>query len=148
MSSLRLGRSALRLRSAYVRPRFQSRSYADVASDKIKLSLTLPHQVRRCYSNLLVQTSVNSTCRPFSKAPTCMLLLPISPCVDRRRLTELSCNSVQVNIAAETGDMGVLANHMPSIEQLKPGLIEVIEESGGNKQFFRTSPNEWSLEVG
>jgi F-type H+-transporting ATPase subunit delta len=46
---------------------------------------------------------------------------------------------VQVNLAAETGDMGVLANHVPSIEQLKPGLIEVIEESGGSKQFFRTS---------
>lgn len=38
--------------------------------------------------------------------------------------------------------MGVLANHVPSIEQLKPGLVEVIEESGGSKQFFRrfTSP--------
>ena len=34
--------------------------------------------------------------------------------------------------------MGVLANHVPSIEQLKPGLIEVIEESGGSKQFFGT----------
>ena len=34
--------------------------------------------------------------------------------------------------------MGVLANHVPSIEQLKPGLIEVIEESGSSKQFFRT----------
>jgi F0F1-type ATP synthase epsilon subunit len=33
--------------------------------------------------------------------------------------------------------MGVLANHVPSIEQLKPGLIEVIEESGGSKQYFR-----------
>jgi F-type H+-transporting ATPase subunit delta len=39
-------------------------------------------------------------------------------------------------LAAETGDMGVLANHVPSIEQLKPGLVEVIEESGGSKQFF------------
>ena len=44
--------------------------------------------------------------------------------------------SVQVNLAAETGDMGVLANHVPSIEQLKPGLVEIIEESGSNKQFF------------
>jgi F-type H+-transporting ATPase subunit delta len=44
---------------------------------------------------------------------------------------------VQVNIPAESGEMGVLANHVPSIEQLKPGLIEVIEESGGSKQFFR-----------
>ena len=33
--------------------------------------------------------------------------------------------------------MGILAQHVPSIEQLKPGLVEVIEESGGSKQFFR-----------
>lgn len=38
---------------------------------------------------------------------------------------------------AESGEMGVLANHVPSIEQLKPGLIEIVEESG-SKQFFRT----------
>lgn len=44
---------------------------------------------------------------------------------------------VQVNIPAESGDMGVLANHVPAIEQLKAGLIEVIEESGSSKQFFR-----------
>jgi hypothetical protein len=35
--------------------------------------------------------------------------------------------------------MGILANHVPSIEQLKPGLVEIIEESGGSKQFFRAS---------
>lgn len=35
--------------------------------------------------------------------------------------------------------MGVLANHVPSIEQLKPGVVEVVEESGGAKQWFRTS---------
>lgn len=45
---------------------------------------------------------------------------------------------VQVNIPAESGEMGVLANHVPSIEQLKPGLVEVVEESAGSKQFFRT----------
>jgi F-type H+-transporting ATPase subunit delta len=38
--------------------------------------------------------------------------------------------------------MGILANHVPSIEQLKPGLVEVIEESGSTKQFFRTSPRK------
>ncbi|CAN8096308.1 unnamed protein product [Discula destructiva] len=43
---------------------------------------------------------------------------------------------VQVNLPAESGEMGVLANHVPSIEQLKPGLIEIIEESGSSKQFF------------
>jgi F-type H+-transporting ATPase subunit delta len=44
---------------------------------------------------------------------------------------------VQVNIPAESGEMGVLANHVPSIEQLKAGLVEVVEESGPAKQFFR-----------
>lgn len=44
---------------------------------------------------------------------------------------------VQVNIPAESGEMGVLANHVPSIEQLKPGLVEIIEEAGGSKQYFR-----------
>lgn len=47
---------------------------------------------------------------------------------------------MQVNIPAESGDMGVLANHVPSIEQLKPGLVEVVEESGSPKQFFRMCP--------
>lgn len=32
--------------------------------------------------------------------------------------------------------MGILASHVPSIEQLKPGLVEIIEEQGGSKQFF------------
>jgi F-type H+-transporting ATPase subunit delta len=50
---------------------------------------------------------------------------------------------VQVNIPAESGEMGVLANHVPSIEQLKPGLVEIIEESGGSKQFFCTSAGVW-----
>jgi hypothetical protein len=50
----------------------------------------------------------------------------------------LEIDRVQVNLSAETGDMGVLANHVPTIEQLKPGLVEVFEESGGTKQFFRT----------
>ncbi|PHH72488.1 hypothetical protein CDD82_5962 [Ophiocordyceps australis] len=32
--------------------------------------------------------------------------------------------------------MGVLANHVPSIEQLKPGIVEIVEEAGGAKQYF------------
>ncbi|ODH41446.1 ATP synthase subunit delta, mitochondrial [Paracoccidioides brasiliensis] len=47
-----------------------------------------------------------------------------------------STDVIQVNIPAESGGMGILANHVPSIEQLKPGLVEIIEESGGTKQFF------------
>lgn len=44
-----------------------------------------------------------------------------------------------MNIPAESGEMGVLANHVPSIEQLKPGVVEVVEESGTSKQWFRMS---------
>jgi F0F1-type ATP synthase epsilon subunit len=60
----------------------------------------------------------------------------------------LEIDRVQVNLSAETGDMGVLANHVPTIEQLKPGLVEVFEESGGTKQFFRTLIQSRSGEVG
>lgn len=97
MNSMRVARAALRARPAMM-PRvaaIQRRTYADAVPDKIKLSLSLPHQ------------SIYK-----------------------------SHDVVQVNIPAETGDMGVLANHVPSIEQLKPGLVEVIEESGASKQFF------------
>ena len=63
-----------------------------------------------------------------------------------------SADVVQVNIPAESGEMGILANHVPSIEQLKPGLVEVIEESGGSKQFFRMFPgsasrNTWLINI-
>jgi hypothetical protein len=54
------------------------------------------------------------------------------------RIIILTFRSIQVNLAAETGEMGILANHVPSIEQLKPGLVEIIEESG-SKQYFRES---------
>ncbi|KAI5476981.1 ATP synthase F1, epsilon subunit [Pseudohyphozyma bogoriensis] len=47
----------------------------------------------------------------------------------------------QVNIAAESGDMvrlgaGSLANHIASIESLKPGVLEVIEQNGDSKKWF------------
>jgi hypothetical protein len=52
--------------------------------------------------------------------------------------------SVQVNIPAESGEMGVLANHVPSIEQLKPGLVEIVEEGGASKKFFRMSDPDYT----
>ena len=44
--------------------------------------------------------------------------------------------SVQVNIPSTSGDMGVLANHVPSIEQLKPGLLEIFTEGGNKEEYF------------
>jgi hypothetical protein len=66
-----------------------------------------------------------------------------------KRIAELIPeNSVQVNIPAESGEMGILANHVPAIEQLKPGLVEIIEEAGASKQFFRMlHPFTGELEV-
>ncbi|KAJ9161146.1 Epsilon subunit of F1F0-ATP synthase N-terminal [Coniochaeta hoffmannii] len=95
MNSLRVARAALRARPSAIRAPLQRRGYAEAVSDKIKLSLSLPHQA-----------------------------------------IFKSADVVQVNIPAESGEMGVLANHVPSIEQLKPGLVEVIEEGGSSKQFF------------
>lgn len=47
MNTLRLARVATRARSASsLRVPFQRRGYADAVSDKIKLTLALPHQVR------------------------------------------------------------------------------------------------------
>ncbi|KAI8063611.1 ATP synthase [Gongronella butleri] len=42
----------------------------------------------------------------------------------------------QVNLAATSGDMGILANHVPTIEQLNPGIIEIIESAEVTKKFF------------
>ncbi|KAI5890534.1 epsilon subunit of F1F0-ATP synthase N-terminal domain-containing protein [Schizophyllum commune H4-8] len=92
MSSLRFLSAARRLpRSAAPWGR---RGYAEAASDKIKLSLVLPHQA-----------------------------------------IFTSADVVQVNIAAATGDMGILANHVPSIEPLRPGVLEVLEGAGSKKWF-------------
>jgi len=41
-----------------------------------------------------------------------------------------------VNIASTAGDMGILANHVPSIEQLKPGVIEILENPTTSKKYF------------
>ncbi|KAL8950760.1 MAG: hypothetical protein Q9222_003215 [Ikaeria aurantiellina] len=96
MNTIRLARFARPVyRVNAFRLPIQRRGYADAVSDKINLTLALPHQ------SIYKSTDV-----------------------------------VQVNIPAESGEMGVLANHVPSIEQLKPGLVEIIEESGGSKQFF------------
>ncbi|KAL9136188.1 MAG: hypothetical protein Q9175_002597 [Cornicularia normoerica] len=97
--SLRVARAVTRIRPSVFRLHLQRRGYADAVSDKIKLTLALPHQ-----------SIYKSKDVPMFR--------------------------VQVNIPAESGEMGVLANHVPSIEQLKPGLVEIIEESGGSKQFF------------
>lgn len=111
--------SALRLLSSAVRytPRsvpLGRRGYAEVA-DKIKLSLVLPHQVGVHFSDL----------RLFRVK-----------CSTRTQAIFTSADVTQVNISAATGDMGILANHVPSIEPLRPGVVEVIESGNPSKKWF------------
>ncbi|CAG8439258.1 7436_t:CDS:2 [Ambispora leptoticha] len=42
----------------------------------------------------------------------------------------------QVNLSSTSGDMGILANHVPSIEQLRPGVIEIIENPNTTQKYF------------
>ncbi|PWN90996.1 epsilon subunit of F1F0-ATP synthase N-terminal domain-containing protein [Acaromyces ingoldii] len=86
-------RPALAATSGLARTQMFRRGYAEAVSDKLQLSLVLPHEA-------LYQGEVT-----------------------------------QVNIAATSGDMGILAAHVPSIEQLAPGLLEVVEQSGVKKWF-------------
>ncbi|KAN0060605.1 delta subunit of the central stalk of mitochondrial F1F0 ATP synthase, atp16 [Thecaphora frezii] len=46
-----------------------------------------------------------------------------------------SAEVTQVNIASATGDMGILASHVPSVEELRPGVLEVVESAGTKKWF-------------
>lgn len=40
-----------------------------------------------------------------------------------------------MNIASASGDMGILASHVPAVEELRPGVLEVVESSGSKKWF-------------
>ncbi|OQO01040.1 hypothetical protein B0A48_13283 [Cryoendolithus antarcticus] len=121
MNSLRIARAAAKATGA-VRT-LQRRGYADVAPDKIRLSLALPHQHwRRGRSREGGGQVVKSEVQNAN--------------IEVLQAIYKSQDVVQVNLPAESGEMGILAQHVPSIEQLKPGLVEIIEEAGGSKQFF------------
>lgn len=158
MNSFRFARSALRARPSVFSMPVQRRGYAEAVSDKIKLSLTLPHQVRLRTNWSTYQTPIVTVTDKYAIIDHLQLdrrvcqscVLPRSErsmffrcphTSDLKMHTDESFrrNSVQVNIPAESGEMGVLANHVPSIEQLKPGLVEVMEEGGASKKFFRMS---------
>lgn len=42
----------------------------------------------------------------------------------------------QVNIPAVSGARGILANHVPTIDELSAGVVEVVESSGTAKSYF------------
>lgn len=52
MISIRIARAAARTGPAAVRLPLQRRGYADAVSDKIKLTLALPHQVLKIFHRI------------------------------------------------------------------------------------------------
>ncbi|POY73942.1 hypothetical protein BMF94_2984 [Rhodotorula taiwanensis] len=108
------------------------RGYAEVASnsDKLRLSLVLPHDSAVQVVQAASETD-ERTC-PLSAA------LPSRETLGARveQIIYSSQDVVQVNLAAESGDLGVLANHVPSVEALKPGVLEVLEGVGESKKWF------------
>jgi F-type H+-transporting ATPase subunit delta len=57
MNSVRVARLALRARPSTLRAPLQRRGYADAVSDKIKLTLALPHQVCQIAAPLIISLS-------------------------------------------------------------------------------------------
>ena len=39
--------------------------------------------------------------------------------------------------------MGILANHVPSIEPLRAGIVEVVEPGNASKKWFGTCLTAW-----
>lgn len=42
----------------------------------------------------------------------------------------------QVNLPSINGDLGILADHIPIVEQLRPGLVEIISRGNETTQYF------------
>ncbi|KAF5026281.1 hypothetical protein F66182_1631 [Fusarium sp. NRRL 66182] len=133
MNSLRLARAALRARPAAIRVPVQRRTYAEAVPDKA--SRAPPATVFTYDRRAILGSTLDAIRSDWSASRTARRqLMDGANC--RTQSIYKSQDVVQVNIPAESGEMGVLANHVPSIEQLKPGLVEIVEESSGSKQFF------------
>ncbi|CAN6623073.1 ATP synthase subunit delta, mitochondrial [Trichomonascus vanleenenianus] len=72
--------------------------------------------------------------RGYAEAAATTDKIKLSLALPRETLYE-NLEATQVNIPTTSGDLGILANHVPTIQQLRPGLIEVIDTTG-TKQFF------------
>ncbi|KND04958.1 ATP synthase F1, epsilon subunit [Spizellomyces punctatus DAOM BR117] len=44
--------------------------------------------------------------------------------------------ATQVNLSSTEGDMGILADHVPTVAQLKPGVIEIFSSSDKPRKVF------------
>jgi F-type H+-transporting ATPase subunit delta len=116
MAALRLLASSVR--AARATPTFSTRTYATAVSDKLRVSLVVPHQVG------------SPTRTRFSAT----LIGNLPP--NNFQVLVAGKEVAQVNIPAATGDMGILSKHEPVIEELRPGVVEVKMLDGESKKWF------------
>ncbi|AOA61021.1 F1F0 ATP synthase subunit delta, mitochondrial [Komagataella phaffii CBS 7435] len=57
------------------------------------------------------------------------LALPHETIIDNKE-------AAQVNLPGASGELGVLANHVPIVEELKPGVVEVLDSAGKSDKYF------------
>ncbi|SPO39759.1 probable ATP synthase delta chain precursor, mitochondrial [Pseudozyma flocculosa] len=126
-TALRGSRMATVARSSSLGLAGARRGYAEAVSDKLKLSFILPHEVRSSTRHFCFFTGTSSDGHHGHRIVLLHLPRPIA-IYDSSEVT-------QVNIASASGDMGILAAHVPSVEELRPGLLEVVESSGTKKWF-------------
>ncbi|OCF55115.1 F-type H+-transporting ATPase subunit delta [Kwoniella mangroviensis CBS 10435] len=115
--------------------RMARRGYAEAAGadGKLQLSLVLPHQKFINLSSTIIWYSQSTLI--FNLSPNSTMYIHLN-----RQSLYSSAGVIQVNIPAATGDMGVLANHVASVEALRAGVVEVIEENGqAGKKWFVSS---------
>ncbi|ODQ47413.1 hypothetical protein PICMEDRAFT_15363 [Pichia membranifaciens NRRL Y-2026] len=70
--------------------------------------------------------------RTYAEAATTLklsLAMPHDTIFNKKEVT-------QVNVPAVSGDMGILANHVPIVEQLNPGVVEILEGTASSKFFI------------
>lgn len=82
MNTIRIGRGVCRIQPKFTRSTILRRGYADTVSDKIKLTLALPHQVRFIF----LETHRRNLTDNY---PT-LVYIQISRCVRNNTQSELS----------------------------------------------------------
>ncbi|RCK65959.1 ATP synthase subunit delta, mitochondrial [Candida viswanathii] len=86
-------------------------------------------QVAKQSSTVVKRTYATEAAAPASDALKLSLALPYQTLYNDSEVQ-------QVNLPSVNGDLGILANHIPIVEQLRPGLLEIISKNGDSEQYF------------
>lgn len=104
---------------------------------KIKLHHLAPinHTMFRQISRQVARQSSNVVRRTYATESTSSDALKLSLALPHQTLYSES-EVQQVNVPSINGDLGILANHIPIVEQLRPGMLEIISKGGETELYF------------